>query len=117
MMPPFEVTVSDPNPQDSVYVRWIANYPPYRVGGTMIIGQTESMLGVGNAGGAFLKRISCSQYPSAADRSLAIVVSDRPFDDSLQPTGDNRLSYYQDDDMVVKQTFVVGSWRITGCPP
>ena len=85
--------------------------------GDQEIAPTQSVVAIGTGGTAsFLMNVTCDLFPKAADRSLAIVVSDRAFVDLPDSTDENRLSYYRDDAGHVTQTFVVGTWRIAGCP-
>jgi hypothetical protein len=112
----FEVSISDPNPTDSVSVRWIANYPPNTTSeSTKVIGN-ESMDFVGGATEVhFIKKVVCKDLPNAADRTLAIVVSDRGFASAPSSMDPNLYSYFVDDHNVLQQTTVIGSWRIIGC--
>ena len=116
---PFTVDIFDLNLRDSISVRWIANYPRYTSGSTKVI-NTTTVPPETDGVFRFSNLLDCTAFPRAADKSLAIVVSDRDFVDDTVPTDqENRYSYYRDDDGNLKQTFVVGTWRIAGCidPP
>jgi hypothetical protein len=112
----FDVAISDPNAGDTVWVRWVANYPPFSSESTKYLGKDSSMGSNGTGTLHFLKKVVCADLLKAADRTLSIVVSDRDFLDPASVIDEvNQYSYYRDEDGAVKQTFVIGSWRITGC--
>lgn len=117
----FQVVVTDPNRADSVFVRWIANYPPYRNGTKIIMAPSQAPILTNDpaALNQFIfvnTTVTCRDVTGAADPTLSVVVSDRDFVTLPTSTDDNQLSYYQDGN-AVKQTFVVGTWRIAGCLP
>jgi len=85
----FTITVTDPNVGDSLYVRWIFDYPPFHESTRRL---PDNRLGP-PAGGTPTPRtlptmtVSCSQLaPNSAEDSLGrhqvmVVVADRPFAD------------------------------------
>jgi hypothetical protein len=115
----FDLAIADPNGGDTIWVRLVANYPPFSSESTKYLGKDSSM-GSDGAPGTFhfLKKVVCADVPKAADRTLSVIVSDRDFlDPESAPDAVNKYSYYQDSSGAAKQTFVIGSWRITGCLP
>jgi hypothetical protein len=76
------ITVTDPNASDDLYIRWIAEYPPYTINSIILLNEPVSHA----ANGERLHSpqaiaISC-QYPLARTitlHTLMALVSDRPF--------------------------------------
>jgi hypothetical protein len=91
----FSVTVADPNRTDTLYARWLIDYPPYN---PAISRSHESILGVDDLEPE--NRHSINFKPECLDHGisralvrhqLVLVVADRPFIDSEELTGGTRL--------------------------
>jgi hypothetical protein len=111
----FSVVVSDPNSQDRLWVRWIADYPPHTadsqiMGSDMMVfpaaGWTQQ--GPGQSVGF---NVECERYSLAAlDRNrIYFAVSDRPFrqPDSQPQNDDYKFTAVPPDAKMVTVTWVL----------
>jgi hypothetical protein len=121
----FEITVKDPNADDLITVRWVANYPPYLQNSTMLLGQSQATPINPDTGSVHITSpdLTCGMFPSSTEKTLVVIVSDRDF---LQPEDQRadrnyRFSYRNDGDAKAMpprpptQSLVLVGWRIAGC--
>jgi hypothetical protein len=116
----FEVDLSDPNRQDTVYVRWVSDYPPFT-------GADSKLLFEGrfppprdvlvqarfNVERGEVDCVGFSPFPPGATHRLALIVSDRPF---LNPN-DAPNTAYQFNAVELDATVAqMATWIITDCP-
>lgn len=109
----FHVDVEEPNPQDTLYVRWVADYPPYTAGKTKQLGSDVILLpGQDRAADYMLPTPApCSAFSAGAEHRLVTIVSDRPFRRADQFTDPYRFSLVEGGG-----TPIMTGWTITGCP-
>ena len=105
-----EVVLADPNANDSLYIRWIIDYPPY------VDGVSRVALPLTLPGGDQVKRAPIRFAPNCSDDTIShdfanhrllLAVSDRPFSDDTSQILDGVTNGY----------LVEGSWIFTlDCP-
>jgi hypothetical protein len=117
----FEVELQDPNPADSVTVRWAINYPLFNLAtksfppDTMLPPDPEGTLPPDQRIFRFSKTFRCDDFPMSADRNLVVIASDRGFapqNVAAQADEPNQLNYYDDNGRLARTNVMVG-WRIT----
>lgn len=109
---PFHIEIDEPNPQDTLYVRWVADYPPYTPGKTKQLSDMILLPGQDRATDFKLPSAApCSAFSSGADHRLVVIVSDRPFRSADQFTDPFRYSLVEGGG-----TPIMIGWTITGCP-
>jgi len=112
-MSPIVIGVLDPDINDTLTARWVANYPPFTKGSSEIIppddviGNRQTM----NHEATFSIPVACSDFMKAADQSLTFIVSDRGFS-----APDFSKIYPYNYDSEGNPAFLMASWRVTGCP-
>jgi hypothetical protein len=117
----FQISVRDPNLEDLITVRWVANYPLYVQNSTNWIGDSPpTHLQVASDGGdpilsATSPDLTCDKFPSSTENNLVVIVSDRGFTKKDAPIPDQNYKYSYKDDGVPTQSLVMMGWRITGC--
>ncbi len=95
----FEVTVTDPNVEDDLYFRWVADYPKYTTSTRRLGDEIQSN---STDGTPLLNDITidCSDdFAMTADskHQLEVIVADRPY----QPSTDNQLDEVEPPGFVV----------------
>jgi hypothetical protein len=111
-----KVQVSDPNPGDTLSVRWASDYPKYSQTKSAVLQDTKNVtISAAELGLPFTTDCkNFAPFAAGAEHKLVIIVSDRPLSTSFLFTDDlayNRL----DGDM--KATFpIMSGWTISGCP-
>jgi hypothetical protein len=120
----FEVELQDPNPGDSITIRWVTNYPPFNTGTKSFPPDTmlppDPMLSLDQRIFRFSRTFDCTDFPMSADRNLVVIASDRGFappEVAAQTDIDNQFNYYYDDQHKLTKTNIMVGWRITvtGC--
>ena len=109
----FSVVINDPNPQDTLHVRWAADYPAYTAARSRLL-VDELTIPPGATRKAELRFTSddpCHGMVPGSDHKLVIIVADRPFRDANQFTAEFRYNLVEND----RPTAMVG-WNLTGCP-
>jgi len=83
---PFTATVTDPNLGDSLYVRWLADYPPQGPNTRTLVPDTK--MGNSPTGQDVAAAVSCTnvQLAPITEHQITVIVADRPF--STSPTDD-----------------------------
>ncbi len=107
-----QIGVFDPDINDTLTARWVANYPPFTKGSSQIIrpdfiGDRQTT----NHEATFMISVACSDFMKAADQSLTFIVSDRGFS-----APDLSKVYPYNYDSEGNPAFLMASWRVTGCP-
>jgi hypothetical protein len=90
-VPRFQVVVSDPNAEDDLHIRWIADFPPSTADTRVMI--SDELIPHRPDGKVI--DVTVSLTPDCLTHALAtilqhqimVVVADRPFDDSPPPAG------------------------------
>lgn len=112
----FSVQVADPNVNDVLEGKWIANYPDYQnqVTTKEITLATRSVNM--DLSTQFELTTTCKDFPAAAANSLAFIVSDRgflAFDDAYK--FDPSHPYNFDDEQPPQRILTMIYWPIIGC--
>lgn len=84
-----EVTLADPNPGDTLYLRWVFNYPEFTAASRFSLsGMLSPSLGRGEVRTpvARIEPTCFRDFVGAPDHRVMLIVSDRPFDDASAPT-------------------------------
>jgi hypothetical protein len=85
----FSLTVTDPNPGDTLHVRWLADYPPFSATNTRLL--QEDTVPASTTGmpqqTSVSRPIGCRTSPLSAlpSHQVMAIVADRPFLPSLPP--------------------------------
>jgi len=117
---PFTVVVGDPNPNDTLYARWVANYPDFTMTATVQLagGDLVGDRNVNDHNNATFAApnpgFGCKDFPPAAANSLAFIVSDRPFLDPSVAAGLDSAHRYNFDEQSQKVLTMI-NWPIIGC--
>jgi hypothetical protein len=112
----FEVIVADPNPGDTLSVRWVSDYPIYTARRTNPI-QEQDMKQVADPvtpDAHFTVTLNCVDDFAGGGDTLAVIASDRGFASDLATVQNPEWRYNYDSNGEL--TLVMGSWIITGCP-
>jgi hypothetical protein len=110
---PIQMGVFDPDINDTLTGRWVANYPPFTKGSSEII-PPDDVIGdrhTTNHEATFMILVTCPDFMKAADQSLTFIVSDNGFS---APDFSKVYPYNYDSDG--NPAFLMASWRVTGCP-
>jgi hypothetical protein len=134
----FKVRVIDPNPGDTLYVRWVSDYPPFVQGVSKLLtdgvtlppipppkgSNTSGVAAVGDRAAEYdagpkATGPACGDFRQGApgaDHKLVVIISDRPF---LSPdVFTNRMDRYNvvsgDPNFTVPP--IVAAWTVQGCP-
>jgi hypothetical protein len=109
----FEAVVGDPNRDDTLSVRWVANYPPLSGATTSLMNQDVDRGSDGTGNSRFT--VTCDMFMQGADRNLVVIVSDRGFHDlATEPAAHSNGPFNWNADGALIATMT--GWRITGCP-
>lgn len=121
----FNIQVGDQNLDDTLYVRWVSDYPPYTPGISKIVVDGADGEGLllpptsppGEIRGIPAYKTRCEDFFPAATHSLTVIVSDRPFLPSNQPFGgDLRYNLVPRNAMNQPVTYpLMTGWTIEGC--
>lgn len=85
----FTVRLNDPNPQDTLYVRWALDYPPYIQSKSLLVVNGQAL----PPGSVASYRVeSCAMFKQSPPHQLVIIVSDRPFQDPSTFLGTDRYN-------------------------
>jgi hypothetical protein len=111
----FVAKVGDANTDQTLQVRWIANYPPIS-SATMPISTPDKsgQRTLEDPTWSFKLNVNCSMFMQGADPNLVVIVSDHGFiDPSIDPYSRSQEPYNYDE----KGNFIatMTGWRITGC--
>lgn len=107
----FTVLLSDPNPQDTLHVRWAIDYPPYVQSRSLLV-IDEQTLTPGSLKPVSYHLDSCANFKATgAEHKVAVIVSDRPF----QPVGlfSGIARYNQTEGMLPP---IMAGWSVSACP-
>jgi hypothetical protein len=111
----FTVVAGDSNLSDTLTAKWVSNYPPYNANSRLL--STQETNGVDRATQpdvTFSWSVTCSDFPPAAENSLAVIVSDRGFLDAIPASAIDPQHPYNFDSSG-HAILVMTGWRITGC--
>jgi hypothetical protein len=123
----FHVDVGDQNPEDTLYVRWVSDYPPYTQGVSKILIDGDD--GVGKPIPPSRTEIRppinfntrCQEFVPGMEHTLAVIVSDRPFRPASQPFNGDPLRYNLVGTAAggapVTTFVLMTGWTIQGCQP
>jgi hypothetical protein len=110
----FEITVKDPNPGDTLFVRWISDYPPYSVSSgiygadVMLAPPTNGQPRTASVDVACLSSLSRDRL-----HPLTVLVADRKFPNDSSATREAQLTAIPDDARKIEVNWVV---NLTSCP-
>lgn len=109
----FTVLLSDPNPQDTLHVRWVADYPPFVQSRSKLLVDGQMILPGAVPQSIFPLQAPdpCKAFGSGGDHRLVVIVSDRPFRKFDQFTSDYRFNLVEDG-----ASPIMAGWTIPGCP-
>ncbi len=115
----FEVTVADPNPQDTLYVRWVSDYPGFTQASVLLRTEESIRPGVVKYGTAGppepdgSEGPACAKFSSGTEHRLVVIVSDSEF---LPPElADNRDYRFNAVPPTSRTRPIMAGWNIT-CP-
>lgn len=122
----FRIQVGDQNLDDTLYVRWVSDYPPYTAGITKVVVEGADSQGLplpptsprGEVRFIPAYKTRCEDFFPGSTHSLAVIVSDRPLSPSNQPFGgDLRYNLVPKNPMNQPVTYpLMTGWTIEGCP-
>lgn len=121
----FEALVGDANADDTLQIRWVANYPPISAATVVLPSDGSDKSGDRGKAGTwpFKITVSCDKFmQGGADHDLVAIVSDRGFispDAADAPTyvSHSQVPYNFDDQQPMPQIIAtMTGWRIAGCP-
>ena len=104
------VTVADPNPDDTLSIRWVADYPPYVQATSRIL---QEQVGLGNPA-TFMLDTRCGAFFRAPTHRLVVLVSDRGFLPSSETPMDYNTQFSFDSSN--HPVAVIAGWSLIGCP-
>ena len=109
----FTVTVVDPNPNDTLYVRWVSDYPPFTQSDTRLLVDDPNGMAQRNPEGTEIPYVAtqCKDFAPGTEHTLVVIVSDRKFRPYNQFTGDFRYNIVEG-----TATAIMTGWRIINCP-
>jgi hypothetical protein len=109
----FSVLLADPNPQDTLHVRWAADYPPFvQTRSRLLVDEQTIMPGaVPQASYPLPALDSCKVFASGGDHRLVVIVSDRPFRKVDTFTGVYRFNLVEGGEPPI-----MAGWTVPGCP-
>ena len=112
----FVAVAGDANTDQTLTVRWIANYPPIS-SATTPLSTGDDKSGQRTAKDptwSFKLNVTCSMFMQGADPNLVVIVSDHGFiDPSVDPYSRSQEPYNYDENGDFVATMM--GWRITGC--
>jgi len=112
----FVAVVADANLNDTLTVRWVANYPP-ATKASHLIADVNVVRG-GNPSGNSMQSLACDAFAGGADPNLVVIVSDQGFvpekDIAQNPVTARSQTPFNFDSMVRPVSTMTG-WRIAGC--
>ncbi len=111
----FYAVVGDSNLNDTLTVRWVANYPPYSTATTLLATPTSGDRSSTSPFASFNLTVNCSMFVQGADHDLVVILSDRPFEDFVS-FSQLPWNYYVDDTGTPQLAATMTGWRIAGCP-
>jgi len=122
----FVAKVADANLDDTLQVRWVANYPPINAATTVLAPDTPGTSGARGKDGTWQSviTVSCGDFMQGADHNLVVIVSDRGF---ISPDAADAPVYvirsqepynFDNQPLPTGPQFVATmiGWRIAGCP-
>ena len=114
----FKVQVADPNPGDTLYVRWVSDYPPFTQAASLLL--KEMTLPPQGTPATEIKydtslpnSMACLQLLPGLEHRLVVIVSDRPFL-STEQFNNSPFRFNLPATMGVTSTIMQG-WSVT-CP-
>ncbi|MEO5768655.1 MAG: hypothetical protein ABIS92_09925 [Polyangia bacterium] len=126
---PFKIQLGDPNLDDTLYVRWISDYPPFAINVSKVLSDGANGTGLAivptpKAPTKLRPEIffpaSCESFsPGMQQHRLVVIVADRPFlragtfDDGLRY---NRVAAQSNTDQSPVTNPIVAGWNVI-CPP
>lgn len=112
----FQAVFSDPNKDDTLRVRWIANYPP-NTSATVVLMPDTPVDRMPDGTASSKLTITCDMIPQGADHNLVVIISDNGFlDPGVDPAAHSNIPYNWDNEAKSQLIVTMKSWRITGCP-
>jgi hypothetical protein len=103
----FAVRLNDPNPQDTLYVRWALDYPPYIQSKSLLVVNGQAL----PPGGMASYRVeSCDIFKQSPPHQLVIIVSDRPFQKAETFLGTDRYNRTEGSDPPI-----MAGWVMDAC--
>jgi hypothetical protein len=104
----FTVRLNDPNPQDTLYVRWALDYPPYIQSRSLLIIDGQNL----TPGSVASFRVEdCVNFKPGTSHQLVIIVSDRPFQPMGAFPGTDRYNRTEG-----AEPPIMAGWRMDACP-
>jgi hypothetical protein len=103
----FLIRLADPNPLDTLYVRWATDYPPYVQSRSRVVIDTK-ITSTATKQSVF-PLVSCENLKMGVAHRLVVIVSDRPF--VPDATGVYRFNEVEGNSMPI-----MAGWSIPGCP-
>lgn len=107
----FTVVVTDPNPADRLYIRWVSDYPPYTAN-SRLLQDEEGRLQTGPEGTEISFEASrCEKFALGMEHELVVIVSDRKFFPYDQFTSEFRFNLVEG-----RGTPIMMGWDLVNCP-
>jgi hypothetical protein len=109
----FSVLLDDPNPQDTLHVRWAVDYPPFVQSRSKLVinEQTLPPGAVPQSSYSLPMMEPCKVFTPGSEHRLVVIVADRPFRSADTFTGDYRFNLVEDGEPPI-----MAGWTIPGCP-
>ncbi|MBC8132386.1 MAG: hypothetical protein H7X95_05340 [Deltaproteobacteria bacterium] len=123
---PFVASVGDQNLGDTLYVRWVADYPPFAPNISKVLSDSQDGVGLpippstppGELRPDIPLQLRCESFaPGMQQHRLVVIVSDRPFLKAGTFSGDlryNRVETRADQSPVTYP--IMAGWNVI-CPP
>jgi hypothetical protein len=105
----FYVLLQDPNPLDTLHVRWAIDYPPYVQSRSRLVVDEQTLLPTA------LRQVtyplaSCDIFKQGSEHQLVVIVSDRPFTEIGLLPGPDRYNQTEGDSPAI-----MAGWQVN-CP-
>jgi hypothetical protein len=106
----FYVLLQDPNPLDTLHVRWAIDYPPYIQSRSRLVVDEQTLLPTA------LRQVTyplenCDNFKPGSEHKLVVIVSDRPFADIGLFSDTDRYNKTVDDSPPI-----MAGWPVDACP-
>jgi len=115
----FVAVVGDVNLDDTLTVRWVANYPPATKASHLIADQ-KVVRGDGKSFGSVMQSLTCDAFSGGADPNLVVILSDKGFVPEMDIPQNPVTAFSQTPfnfDANVQPVATMTGWRIAGCLP
>jgi len=116
---PVRVTVRDPNPGDTIYIRWASDYPLWSPQSRLLQSSTFPPPPKNNkqveVNDSFTVTPTCDAFAAGMTHTLVVIVSDRPF---VQPeNAADQLNRYNEPVVSSAVTVpIMAGWNVIQCP-